>query len=138
MSLDVYLKLKKAEFYKKLGIDPSKQVIDLTDEEIDALSERRHMRGIYSRNITHNLNKMAMEAGIYEHLWRPDEIGITEAKDLIVPLKEGLARLRADPERFKKLNPANGWGDYPGLIRFVECYVDACERYPGALVEVSR
>ena len=30
-------------------------------------------------NITHNLNKMASELGVYEHLWRPDEIGVTKA-----------------------------------------------------------
>lgn len=30
-------------------------------------------------NITHNLGRMAKEAGIYQHLWRPEEIGVTKA-----------------------------------------------------------
>ena len=39
----------------------------------------REPEGAYSANITHNLGKMAEEAGIYKHLWRPEEIGITKA-----------------------------------------------------------
>ena len=93
---------------------------------------------IYQRNITHNLNKMAMEAGISKELWRPDEIGVTKAKQLIEPLHEGLVRLLAYPVRYKKFNPENGWGDYDGLVAFVQEYLGACEKNPEADVEVSR
>lgn len=93
---------------------------------------------IYSANITHNLNHMAEEAGIYKHLWRPEELGITKASELIQPLTEGLAALKSDPERFKKFNPANGWGDYGGLVRFVDEYLSACGANPDATLEVSR
>lgn len=48
---------------------------------------------VFGSNITHNLGEMAEEAGIYKHLWRPEEIGITKADQLIAPLREGLARL---------------------------------------------
>ena len=44
---------------------------------------------IYWANITHNLNKMAGEAGIYEALWRPEEIGVKVAADLIPILEKG-------------------------------------------------
>ena len=30
---------------------------------------------------------MAKEADIYQHLWRPDEIGITKAAELIPPIR---------------------------------------------------
>ena len=93
---------------------------------------------IYDRNITHNLNKMADAAGIYKHLWRPEEIGITKAAQLIDPLREGLALLLSDPERFKKFDPENKWGDYDGLVDFVREYLLACEENPNATVEVSR
>lgn len=93
---------------------------------------------VYDRNITHNLNRMAEEAGIYKPLWRPDEIEITHAKQLIEPLRTGLERLKADPDRFRKLNPANGWGSYEGLVEFVEEYLHACEEHPDAEVSVSR
>ena len=93
---------------------------------------------IYDRNITHNLNKMADEAGIYKHLWRPEEIEITKAAQLIEPLREGLSLLLSDPERFKKFDPENKWGDYDGLVNFVREYLAACEENPNASVRVSR
>lgn len=93
---------------------------------------------IFSENITHNLGKMAGAAGLYEALWRPEEIGITKAAQLIPILSEGYARLIKDPEEFKKLNPANGWGSYDGLVSFVRHYLDACINNPDADIEVSR
>ena len=93
---------------------------------------------VFESNITHNLNKMAEQAGIYQHLWRPEEIDIRTARQLIDPLREGLHLLKSDPERFKALNPDNGWGSYGGLVEFVEKYLDACYQYPDASVETSR
>ena len=92
----------------------------------------------YSRNITHNLGRMAEAAGIYRHLWRPDEIEIETAQQLIDPLATGLARLRETPDMFKALNPENGWGSYEGLVSFVEDYLDACRMYPNAKVHACR
>lgn len=94
--------------------------------------------GVYSANITHNLGKMADAAGIYKHLWRPEEIGIQTASQLIEPLTEGLARLRENPEKYAAFNAANGWGTYPGFVSFVEQYLNKCREYPGAVVSVSR
>ena len=93
---------------------------------------------VYESNITHNLNDMAKEAGIYMHLWRPEEIGITTAKELIEPLKAGLALLKSDPERFKKFDSPNGWGKYEHFVPFVQDYLNACESNPDAKVEASR
>lgn len=93
---------------------------------------------VYSANVTHNLNSMAGEAGIYEHLWRPDELGITKASELVEPLRAGLALMKADPPRFEKHNPENGWGSYKVFVPWVESYLAACEKYPAATVRVSR
>jgi hypothetical protein len=71
-------------------------------------------------------------------MWRPEEIGITRAAQLVPLLTAGLALLESDPARFKAFNPENGWGDYEGLVDFVREYLSACEANPGALVEVSR
>ena len=100
--------------------------------------EKEEAEEYYSSNITHNLNKMASEAGIYEALWRPDEIGITKAAQLIEPLREGLAILTSDRLRFERLNPANGWGSYEGLVVFVRDYLRACQEYPESEVHASR
>ena len=92
---------------------------------------------LYWRNITHNLNSMAKEAGIYHHLWRPEELGILRAVELIDPLREGLHQLKSFPSKFKALNPENGWGSYEGLVEFVENYLNACYKYSDALIDVS-
>lgn len=105
---------------------------------LDVYLERVQPVEVYSANITHNLNKMAEAAGIYEYLWRPDEIGITTAAQLIGPLEAGLALLKSDPERFEAYNSPNGWGLYKHFVPFVEKYLEACKEYPDATVTVSR
>ena len=89
-------------------------------------------------NITHNLNRMAQEAGIYKVLWRPEEIGIKKAKQMIKPLEKGLEKLKEDPEYFKKFDSPNGWGTYKHFVPFVEEVLDACKKYPHSKVSVSR
>lgn len=91
----------------------------------------------YSANITHNLNKMAEAAGIYKHLWRPEEIGITFARDLIQPLREGLEMLVRYPDKFEQFNAPNGWGLYVHFVPFVANYLAACEQSPNARVQAS-
>lgn len=93
---------------------------------------------IYTANITRNLGQMAKRAGIYKHLWRPEELEITQAGQLIVPLKIGLGRLKLHPDMYKEFNPSNGWGDYEGLVSFVEEYLAACKDYPMAEIRISR
>ena len=97
-----------------------------------------HSATAYEANITHNLTKMASEAGLYEACWKPEELGVTTAKQLAPFLSVGLVRLVNDPERFRSFNPANGWGDYDGFVEFVRKYRDACLMYPKAEVSVWR
>ena len=92
----------------------------------------------YSRNITHNLGRMAKEAGIYEACWRPEEIGITKASQLIEPLKAGLALLKSDEPRFRAFDSPNGWGLYQHFVEFVRDYLAACEANPEGEISVSR
>jgi hypothetical protein len=91
-------------------------------------------------NITHNLNKMAQAAGIYECLWRPEEQTppITIAVQCIPILRDGLATLRGTPGIFRPMSAANGWGTYEQFVPWVEKVLAACEANPDALVRVSR
>jgi len=93
---------------------------------------------VYSSNITHNLATMADEAGIYEVLWTPNEIGKTKASELVELLEEGLADLKERPDHFKKFDAQNKWGTYEQFVPFVEDYLNACKEHPDAKVEVSR
>ena len=93
---------------------------------------------LYWGNITHNLGKMAREAGIYEVLWRPEELGITKASEVAEKLESGVWRLRESPEYFSRYNSPNGWGTYDGLLKFVSEYLEACKKFPEAKVEADR
>ena len=119
MSLDVYLNRKRY-----LSYDEGKTYTEDTEQ-------------VYWANITHNLNKMAGEAGIYEALWRPEEIGKTKASEIVELLEKGLVDLKARPEYFETFNSPNGWGMYEHFVPFVEKYLEACKEYPDAIIEVS-
>lgn len=95
-------------------------------------------REVYSANITHNLGPMAREAGIYMEVWRPEEVSIAKAMDLVGPLERGIAAMKADPERFEARNAPNGWGTYKNFVPWLERYLNACREYPDADVRVSR
>ncbi len=149
MSLDVYLTAESAapKSGPRIFVRRDGSTVEISREEWDRDNPGREpvvLDGadddatVFSANITHNLNTMAEAAGIYQHLWRPDELGITLARELIAPLREGLAQLIADPTTYEKHNPPNGWGSYDGLCRFVRNYLAACEEYPDAKVSVSR
>lgn len=140
MSLDVYLNRKRY-----LSYDEGKTYTEDTEQ-------------VYWANITHNLNTMAGEAGIYEALWRPhrlkegynisendhqaewkfEEENTSLAKDIIPLLEKGLSDLKTRPEYFEKFNSPNGWGMYEHFVSFVENYLEACKEYPDAIIEVSR
>lgn len=93
---------------------------------------------LFDTNITHNLNKMAEAAGIYLCVWRPEETGITHARQIVEPLRKGIELLKASPEFFKKFDAPNGWGTYDDFVPWLERYLAACEEYPDASVRVSR
>ena len=150
MSLDVYLNMPvyydMPEKKGKIYIRDDGQTKEITREEWDKRFPNREpvldmtmdSTEIYSANITHNLSKMAGEADVHKCMWRPDELEITKANQLIEPLRDGLAKLQTEPEHYKQFNPENGWGDYDGLVNFIAGYLRACEMYPEANVSVWR
>lgn len=148
MSLDVYLEVPGAKRAAGSGIfiRDNGSTREISREEWDRLNPGREpvtvdvedSDEVYSANITHNLGRMARSADVYEYLWHPDEIGVTHAKQLVTPLRNGLARLKADPAKFEAFNPENCWGSYDGLVAFVEQYLAACEANPEATVRVWR
>lgn len=94
---------------------------------------------VFEANITHNLAEMAHEAGIYEAVWRPEEIGIKLAQAVIPILKGGIERMEKDPERYKKYDAENnGWGTYNQFLPWLKKYLEKCKEYPDARICVSR
>lgn len=150
MSLDVYLRVPGGQvpqdgpriFVREDGqtklIPRAEWDASYPDREPVTVAAEGVTNMVYSANITHNLGRMAEEADMYGALWRPEEAGITTAAQLIAPLTAGLARLQAEPAHYQTFAPANGWGDYAGLVHFVMAYLAACRAYPEATVSVSR
>lgn len=90
---------------------------------------------VFERNITHNLTAMALEAGLYRPLWRPDEmLGVSKARDIAPMLRTGLVLLKMNPERYRPYSASNGWGTYEDLVSFVEAVLIACEEHPNAYI----
>ena len=105
---------------------------------LDVYLEDEKGNQLYADNITHNLSKMAEAVGIYECLWRPDEHGITHAKQIIEPLTKGVILLATESAKFQAYNSPNGWGMWEHFLPFCARYLQACKDYQTALVSVSR
>ena len=149
MSLDVYLKSRQTEpnvvtgviYIREAGETrritraewnrryPGREPVTVTIDDAGVL---------YEANITHNLAKMAYEAGLYEVIWEPNEHGINKARQLIEPIQSGLNALIAEPYHYQQFNPPNGWGSYNMFVPWVKRYLDACRANPDADVSVSR
>lgn len=99
-----------------------------------------------SFNYTHNLGEMASKVSfgggptdtLYFLLWRPEERGIKQAGEMIVPLELSIGILEGDPKYFKTFNPSNGWGDYDTFLNFCKEVLQCCKENPDAEVEASR
>lgn len=107
--------------------------------EVDTGGELIETFELFTANYTHNAGKMAAEAGIYKHIWRPEELhGVHCAGDLVEPLAEGIDLMISDPQRFIDLQPGNGCGSYKTFLPWVIEYQEACISHPKALIEASR
>ena len=93
---------------------------------------------VFSANITHNLSRMAAEAGIYEEVWRPEEVGVVSAEQLVSPLTRAIARMKARPDHYRQFNAENGWGLYKHFLPWLEKLLVACAQWPEAKVRTSR
>ena len=102
---------------------------------LDVSLRAMRMHHVFAANVTHNLTEMADAAGIFKAIWHPEEIGIEKAADLIPILESGLAALKGNPEKFRKLNPSNGWGTYDDFVPWIERYLAACVENPDAEVQ---
>ena len=105
---------------------------------LDISLVRKQPTEVFDANIMHNLGRMAKEAGIYGIVWRSEENGITQAHQLIEPLKKAIAEMEADSVRFKEYDAENGWGTYEHFVPWLKKYLVACIEYPDAYPEASR
>ena len=98
----------------------------------------------WSANITHNLGEMADhvpvgDTTLYKACWRPEEIGIKTAGELLPLIVEGLHYMIDHRKELEQYNSPNGWGSYNGFMKFLLNYKEALEdNGPDCEIEVSR
>lgn len=113
--------------------------------DISLIDDRGHTEGDWS--YTHNCNSMIEHvlgdalAGTPEPFWSSSESGLgrrswwtllngksgRDGQNLLAAI---IIRLEAEPERFRAMNPPNGWGDYDSLLEVLRAMRDAVPDYP--------
>lgn len=87
-------------------------------------------------NVTYNLTPMFREAGLFPSTHQ--DLQGAPCAEVAGVADAAIRRMEADPERFKALNPPNGWGDYDGALRFLRNLRDLCASWshiPNARLE---
>lgn len=172
MSLDIYFQYnhgkKKRKIVSVIYKDDKGHKCRIYESELSDYFSKEQLNNlefeediieiVFNSNITHNLIKMADEAGIYEALWRPyrlhpdyanfgknykDESTFEasvqiRAKDIIPLLEKGLLDLKNRPEHFKKFNAPNAWGTYKDFVLFVSEVLQAAKKFPDSLIHCCR
>lgn len=98
----------------------------------------------WQANITHNLGEMAAHIPVgnttlYMACWRPEEIGIKTAGELLPLLIEGLHYMIDHRKELEQYNSPNGLGSYDDFMKFLLNYKQACEdNDPECLIDADR
>lgn len=92
---------------------------------------------VFSTNITHNLARMAHEAGIYEALWHPERINCDSANHIIDIVKKGYEKLIENPAHYRQFDAENGWGTYDQFVPWIRDVLAALEANPYATIKTS-
>ena len=139
MSLDLHFFKKDVDFHQiRRSLDDLNEKRQAIKDEIERLEDEYEDAKLSSHNITHDLNKMAEAVGLYKILWYPEEIGITSASQMIVPIEKAIKELEANPDKYKTYNPPNGWGNFDIFVGFCKSVLRTCQENPDAVIEAGR
>jgi hypothetical protein len=88
---------------------------------------------VFDRNMTSNVAPMWREAGadLAEMDGKP-------AVDCWPALANACDNMVDNPEKYKAMNPPNGWGSYDTCLDFLRSIRDACQEHPACTVRISR
>lgn len=108
--------------------------LDIWFERLPCEHCKRGGETVWERSPTYNLANMWRAAG----LPFSDDIENKPAGELIPALERGIAALRADPAKFRAMEPANKWGTHEDLLEVAESCLAAAREYPTAIVTTWR
>lgn len=101
-------------------------VIDAGGDELATVCDV----GIYTWNVSEMYYACLGDGGI-------NSLKGKKGKTVIGKLRRAIRKMQDNPVVYKKLNPVNGWGDYPGAMKYLREILDACIKYPKATVRVA-
>lgn len=74
---------------------------------------------------------LMVASGLYKPMYESN--GKT-AREILPELEEGFFQLRHQALRFRDMT--NGWDDFGYFLGQVGCYIEACEKFPEAIVKM--
>lgn len=90
---------------------------------------------VMEQTITHNIAPMWSEAGCYDALY--NSAG-KRAADVVGEMAAALEAMKADPDKYRAMEPVNKWGDYDGAVEWLAKAIEAFRAHPTAVIEVWR
>lgn len=75
-------------------------------------------------------------------MWRragldPNDMDGSLARDAAPKLRAAIHEMESEPEVYRQMNPANGWGDFDGLLPHMRMLLKAMEEHPMTIVRAS-
>lgn len=64
------------------------------------------------------------------------ELNGQAAGDALPRLREAVAVMESNPDEYRAMNPANGWGSYEGALEFLTRLRDRCQEHPKTTIVV--
>ena len=86
----------------------------------------------YVGSYTYNVGDMYREALGFSL----GELDGKNACDSLDILDKGIKDMQANPDKYKKMNPENGWGNYEGALEYLLNIRHQCHRYPKCTILV--
>lgn len=99
-----------------------------------SLTGMANCHGDHSWQLTYNYHRMLGAAG-FPSVWRV--LNDTLAGSVSQMLREVAETLKADPDRFRQLEPENGWGNYEHCLEVIDQFATACAQHPEARITIS-
>lgn len=87
---------------------------------------------VHDSNHTSNTWRMWVEAGC-----DLAEFNGRQAQELERSLGPAVYDMQMRPSHYSQWNPENGWGSYDTTYKWLSKVLDACQRWPNAVVYVS-
>lgn len=125
-----------SDFQPSIEIEDRTNGVDLIIEALNNGS--LEVEAVFEGEVSADLVPIAKKAGIYQHVWHPDELKISRAKELISPIENAIKDMDADMPAFEALNGDDEFGTAKNLKEFLGIYLDACNTYPKAHVRVMK